>query len=82
MNRTIVSFSKFLLSSINLIVILLSTLLIYLIFDMWIHEGIPPLENLKFSIAAFLIIILLLIISHCVKYISGISLYCQCDINR
>lgn len=54
MNRIIVSFSKFILSSLNVIVILLSVLLIYLIFDMWIHEGTPPLENLKFSIATFL----------------------------
>lgn len=49
-----VSIAKFLLSSVSAITLLLSTFLIVLIFDMWMQEGIPPFENIKFSVAVFL----------------------------
>lgn len=54
MKNLSVSISKFLLSSVSAVTILLSFFLIFLIFDLWIQEGIPPFENIKFSVAVFL----------------------------
>ena len=53
MKNLSVSISKFLLSSVSAVTILLSFFLIFLIFDLWIQEGIPPFENIKFSVAVF-----------------------------
>lgn len=69
-----VSILKVLLSSVSTLIIILSAFMIYLIFDMWIHEGIPPFENLKFSIALFFTIILLLIMCQCLKFYTDIAM--------
>lgn len=58
---------KALLTSTCLVVISLSVFLIVLIFDMVSQEGIPPLLNIKASIALFTLILLLFIISMCFK---------------
>ena len=59
MNNLPVAIAKFLLSSVSAITILLSAFLITLIFNMWIQEGIPPFENIKFSAALFFTIMLM-----------------------
>lgn len=69
-----VSIAKFLLSSVSAITILLSTFLIVLIFDMWMQEGIPPFENIKFSVAVFFTVILLLVICQCLKYFTDMAI--------
>lgn len=77
-----VSISKFLLSSVGAITILLSTFLIFLIFDMWIKEGIPPFENLKFSIAVFFTVIMLLVICQCLKYFTDMAIDSRNNTNQ
>ena len=62
-----VVFLKIILSSLSAITISLSTLLIILIFNLWMEEGLPPLENMKFSAALFFVVILLFIICQCIK---------------
>lgn len=57
-----VSILKILLSSVSTLTIMLSAFMIFLIFDMWVHEGIPPFDNIKFSVALFFTITLLLVI--------------------
>lgn len=69
-----VSIAKFLLSSVSAITLLLSTFLIVLIFDMWMQEGIPPFENIKFSVAVFFTVILLLVICQCLKYFTDMAI--------
>lgn len=44
---------KTLLASVSALTIMLSTFLIALIFNMWTQDGIPPFENIKFSVALF-----------------------------
>ncbi|MDM3332466.1 hypothetical protein [Citrobacter sp. Cb127] len=68
MNNLSVAITKTLLSSFSAIAILLSSFLIFLIFNMWLQDGIPPFENVKFSIALFFIIIMILVICQCIKY--------------
>lgn len=74
MNNLSVAITKFLLSSVSAITILLSAFLIALIFNMWIQEGIPPFENIKFSAALFFTIIMLLIICQCLKYYTDMAI--------
>ncbi|PTM35896.1 hypothetical protein DA103_08940 [Enterobacter cloacae] len=74
MNSLPVFIAKFLLSSVSAITILLSVFLIFLIFDMWIHEGIPPFENIKFSVAIFFTITMLLVICQCLKYYTDMAI--------
>lgn len=69
-----VSILKILLSSVSTLTIMLSGFLMFLIFDMWVHEGVPPFENLKFSVALFFTIILLLGICQCLKYYTYIAI--------
>ena len=69
-----VSIAKFLLSSVSAITLLLSTFLIVLIFDMWMQEGIPPFENIKFSVAVFFTVILLLVICQSLKYFTDMAI--------
>ncbi|HHT3530706.1 TPA: hypothetical protein ACTYW0_004920 [Enterobacter asburiae] len=77
-----VSISKFLLSSVGAITILLSTFLIFLIFDMWIHEGVPPFENIKFSVAVFFTVIMLLAICQCLKYFTDMAIDSRKNTNQ
>lgn len=74
MNNLSVAITKFLLSSVSAITILLSAFLITLIFNMWIQEGIPPFENIKFSAALFFTIIMLLVICQCLKYYTDMAI--------
>lgn len=74
MNNLSVAITKFLLSSVSAITILLSMFLISLIFNMWIQEGIPPFENIKFSAALFFTIIMLLVICQCLKYYTDMAI--------
>jgi hypothetical protein len=74
MNNLSVAITKFLLSSVSAITILLSAFLIALIFNMWIQEGIPPFENIKFSAALFFTIIMLLVICQCLKYYTDMAI--------
>lgn len=59
---------KALLASISTVTIILSVFLIALIFDMWAQGGMPPFENIKFSVSLFFIVMLLLVICQCLKY--------------
>ncbi|MCS2161642.1 hypothetical protein MUU47_11035 [Scandinavium sp. H11S7] len=74
MNNLSVAITKFLLSSVSAITILLSAFLIALIFNMWIQEGMPPFENIKFSAALFFTIIMLLVICQCLKYYTDMAI--------
>ncbi|ANR77015.1 hypothetical protein BBB57_01330 [Kosakonia sacchari] len=74
MNNLSVAITKILLSSVSAITILLSAFLITLIFNMWIQEGIPPFENIKFSAALFFTIIMLLVICQCLKYFTDMAI--------
>ena len=82
MKNLSVSISKFLLSSVSAVTILLSFFLIFLIFDLWIQEGIPPLENIKFSVAVFFTVIMLLVICQCLKYFTDMAIDRRDNINR
>lgn len=77
-----VSISKLLLSSVGAITILLSAFLIFLIFDMWIQEGIPPFENIKFSAAVFFTVIMLLVICQCLKYFTDMAIDSRNNTNQ
>lgn len=74
MKNYTVSILKVLLSSVSTLTIMLSAFMIFLIFDMWIQEGIPPFENLKFSVALFFTIILLLVMCQCLKFYTDIAI--------
>lgn len=82
MKNLSVSISKFLLSSVSAVTILLSFFLIFLIFDLWIQEGIPPFENIKFSVAVFFTVIMLLVICQCLKYFTDMAIDRRENINR
>lgn len=82
MNNLPVSIAKFLLSSVSAITIVLSAFLIFLIFDMWMQEGIPPFENIKFSVAMFFTIIMLLVICQCLKYYTDMAIDRRDNISR
>lgn len=82
MNNLPVSIAKFLLSSVSAITIVLSAFLIFLIFDMWLQEGIPPFENIKFSVAMFFTIIMLLVICQCLKYYTDMAIDRRDNISR
>lgn len=73
MNNLSVVVAKILLSSFSAITIFLSSLLIVLIFNLWLQEGIPPFENIKFSIALFFTIMMMLVICQCLKYYTDMA---------
>ncbi|MCU3855406.1 hypothetical protein N8W35_20050 [Enterobacter roggenkampii] len=66
--------TKLLLAAFSAVTILLSLFLIFLIFDMWVQEGVPPFENLKFSVALFFTIIMLLVTCQCLKYFTDMAI--------
>lgn len=74
MNNLLVAVFKTLLSTFSAVTILLAVFLITLIFNMWIQEGIPPFENIKFSVAVFFTIIMLSVICQCLKYFMDIAI--------
>lgn len=65
---------KALLASISTVTIVMSAFLMVLIFDMWAQGGMPPFENIKFSVSLFFSVILLLVICQCLKYHLVISI--------
>lgn len=72
-NLSVVIF-KALLSALSVITIAFSIFLIILVCDMWAQDGVPPLENIKFSIALFIISVMLLIICQCFKYLTDMAI--------
>lgn len=74
MNNLLVAVFKTLLSAFGAVTILFAVFLITLIFNMWIQEGIPPFENIKFSVAVFFTIIMLAVICQCIKYFMDIAI--------
>lgn len=74
MNNLLVAFFKTILSTVGAVTILLSVFLITLIFNMWIQEGVPPFENIKFSVAVFFTIIMLIVICQCLKYFMDMAI--------
>ncbi|BBT45531.1 hypothetical protein WP8W18C04_26890 [Enterobacter cloacae] len=74
MNNLLVAIFKTLLSTVGAVTILLAVFLITLIFNMWIQEGIPPFENIKFSVAVFFTIIMLIVICQCLKYFMDMAI--------
>jgi hypothetical protein len=49
---------------------------------MWLQEGIPPFENIKFSVAMFFTIIMLLVICQCLKYYTDMAIDRRDNISR
>lgn len=67
MRKWMVVILKAILSTISTVTILLSIFLICLIFDLAFQNGIPPFENIRFSISLFFVITLLVFICFCLK---------------
>lgn len=67
MNNIIVITLKALLTSACLLTIALSLFLSILVFDMASQDGLPPLLNIKASIAVFVWTMLCFVISLCIK---------------
>jgi hypothetical protein len=67
MNNLSVSFFRIILSGVATLTIFLSAFLITLAIQMWAQEGVPPLENIKFVVMLFFVVIMLLTISLCLK---------------
>ncbi len=82
MNNLSVAIAKFLLTTVSSITILLSSFLIFLIFSMWIQEGVPPFENIKFSVAVFFTVIMLFVISQCLKNYTDMAIDRRDNANR
>ncbi|EAB4562305.1 hypothetical protein G0R26_001898 [Salmonella enterica] len=74
MNNFSVAIIKTLLISVGTITIISSVFLIALMFDISIQNGIPPLENIKFTISLFFTILLLLIIFFCLKSFLSVAI--------
>lgn len=67
MSKWMVVILKAILSTISTVTILLSVFLICLIFDLAFQSGMPPFENIRFSISLFFVITLLVFICFCLK---------------
>ncbi|CQJ43183.1 Uncharacterised protein [Yersinia enterocolitica] len=67
MSKWMVVILKAILSTISTVTILLSIFLICLIFDIAFQNGMPPFENIRFSISLFFVITLLVFICFCLK---------------
>ncbi|EKN6091747.1 hypothetical protein DVQ04_11405 [Yersinia enterocolitica] len=67
MSKWMVVILKAILSTISTVTILLSIFLIFLIFDLAFQNGMPPFENIRFSISLFFVITLLVFICFCLK---------------
>lgn len=65
---------KTLLASVSALTIMLSAFLIALIFNMWMQDGAPPFENIKFSVALFFTVIMLLVICVCLKFFMDMTI--------
>ncbi|HEN3657819.1 TPA: hypothetical protein U5E24_001563 [Yersinia enterocolitica] len=67
MSKWMVVILKAILSAISTLTILLSIFLICLIFDLAFQDGMPPFENIRFSISLFSVVVLLVFICFCLK---------------
>lgn len=67
MSKWMVVILKAILSTISTATILLSIFLICLICDLAFQNGIPPFENIRFSVSLFFVIVLLVFICFCLK---------------
>lgn len=67
MSKWMVVILKAILSAISTLTILLSIFLICLIFELAFQDGMPPFENIRFSICLFFVIALLVFICFCLK---------------
>lgn len=67
MSNLSVVFFRLILSGVAALTIFLSTFLIILAIQMWSQEGIPPMENIKFVVMLFFVVMMLLTISLCLK---------------
>lgn len=67
MNKLSVVFFRIILSGVATLTIFLSVFLITLAIQMWAQEVVPPLENIKFVVMLFFVVIMLLTISLCLK---------------
>ncbi|CQR20901.1 Uncharacterised protein [Yersinia enterocolitica] len=67
MSKWMVVILKAILSTISTVTILLSIFLICLILDLAFQNGMPPFENIRFSISLFFVITLLVFICFCLK---------------
>ncbi len=74
MNNFSVAIIKTLLASLSTVTILLSALLISLSFNLWLQEGIPPFENLKFTAMLSFVVLFLLVICFCLKFHLSIAI--------
>ncbi|PTA95986.1 hypothetical protein C9415_09140 [Kluyvera sp. Nf5] len=74
MNSFSVAIIKTLLISVGTLTIILSVFLMSLMFNIAIQNGIPALENIKFTIALFFAILMLLVICFCLKIFLSITI--------
>ena len=74
MNNFSVAMIKTLLISAGSITIMASVFLIILMFDIAIQNGIPALENIKFTIVLFFVVLLFLVICSCLKILLSIAI--------
>lgn len=74
MSKWMVVILKAILSTLSTVTILLSIFLICLIFDLAFQNGMPPFENIRFSISLFFVITLLVFICFCLKIYLCISI--------
>lgn len=74
MNNFSVSVIKVILSSVSALTIFLCFFLITLIISMWTQEGMPPFENIKFSVALFFVILMLLTVCVCLKFFMDMAI--------
>lgn len=74
MNNLSVAVSRTILSGVATLTIFLSAFLIILAIQMWSQEGIPPFENIKFVIALFFVVLMLLSISICLKFFMDMAI--------
>lgn len=74
MNNFSVSVIKVILSSISALTVFLCFFLITLVISMWVQDGIPPFENIKFSIALFFVILMLLTVCVCLKFFMDMAI--------
>lgn len=74
MNNFSVAIIKALLISAGTITIIASAFLMVLMFDIAIQNGIPALENIKFTIVLFFAVLLLLVICSCLKILLSVAI--------
>ncbi len=74
MSNFSVSVIKVILSSISAFTVFLCFFLITLVISMWAQDGMPPFENIKFSVALFFVILMLLTVCVCLKFFMDMAI--------